>query len=488
VKSFKLFIAYIAVIPILLHFSVNAQSTAITELVADRYYLIVGAFKSEENAQKLFNQYRSQLLGSGLAIHPQTSMTYVFAFSSDSRTEAMTKLDQIKLLEGLSETWLYRHRPSASATITHVSSTSKEPADKKSDTEIPQPHHLAKLDIQKQVTEAALKENKSLSIDTITQLKVSLIPSSQKDQVFAQFQVNNAEAMKSPDTLKAESSPHPAFITKDGSLVMPTSPYKETLELLFQHDYDTPISEAEEELVVYFHVHNAISRGLESMPITIIDGDSERKLFYLEPHQKHVIRIPKSSLGNLQIVGVGKYFKRFTMDLDYYRLNEITSEKGSLITREGSLIKISVPVYRNSDPSLVADYSVFFQNGSAIFRTQSKFELNSMLELLKENEELTVVINGHTNGNSYGDLLKNIHDEFFKVSHQTVKAKGTAMELSEERAKMVKRYLIRNGISPNRIETKSWAGEKPLYKTMSYFGSFNGRAHIEIIQPEKISD
>jgi len=58
----------------------------------------------------------------------------------------------------------------------------------------------------------------------------------------------------------------------------------------------------------------------------------------------------------------------------------------------------------------------------------------------------------------------------------------SAKKLSELRAETVRNYLIRHGISKDRMELKGWGGKKMLYKKLDPEAIKNVRVEIEILE------
>jgi len=85
--------------------------------------------------------------------------------------------------------------------------------------------------------------------------------------------------------------------------------------------------------------------------------------------------------------------------------------------------------------------NVLFKRGSAIMIDVSFEELDGVVDMLKNNPEINIMLKGHTDGN--GDKLQNI-------------------KLSQERVETVKKYLVSNGISKKRINGIGLGGEEPI--------------------------
>ncbi|GAA4410361.1 PA14 domain-containing protein [Nibrella viscosa] len=84
---------------------------------------------------------------------------------------------------------------------------------------------------------------------------------------------------------------------------------------------------------------------------------------------------------------------------------------------------------------------VFFEQSNYVLRPESFTELNKLVQTLKTQPSLQIDIVGHTD--NVGDPRLNL-------------------ALSENRAKVVANYLIRNGIASDRLETKGYGGTRPI--------------------------
>lgn len=82
-----------------------------------------------------------------------------------------------------------------------------------------------------------------------------------------------------------------------------------------------------------------------------------------------------------------------------------------------------------------------FESGSAILKTNSYIVLNQIVAELKNNANLNLIIEGHTDNK--GDATKNLL-------------------LSKNRAKAVEDYIIKNGIDLKKISSNGFGGTKPI--------------------------
>lgn len=127
-------------------------------------------------------------------------------------------------------------------------------------------------------------------------------------------------------------------------------------------------------------------------------------------------------------------------------------------------------------------YNVYFFKDAAIMRPESRYEINNLLSMMKENTAYKILIHGHTNGNAAGKIIKmGKSNNFFSLSN-AVEGRGSAKKLSEERAKAIREYLIDQGISEERMEIKAWGGKRPLYDKNHSLAQLNVRVEIEIVE------
>jgi outer membrane protein OmpA-like peptidoglycan-associated protein len=72
-------------------------------------------------------------------------------------------------------------------------------------------------------------------------------------------------------------------------------------------------------------------------------------------------------------------------------------------------------------------------------------------------------------------------NDFFALSQKNKEGKGSAAQLSKERAAIIKRYLQFKGIDKERMEIKGWGGKQMLYQKDDPNAKRNVRVEIEIV-------
>jgi outer membrane protein OmpA-like peptidoglycan-associated protein len=125
---------------------------------------------------------------------------------------------------------------------------------------------------------------------------------------------------------------------------------------------------------------------------------------------------------------------------------------------------------------------VFFYNDAAVMLPESKFELNSLLQMMQENPAYKIRLHGHTNGNYHGKIIVMGETKNFFSLTGSKNTQGSAKDLSQARAEIIKDYLVSNGIEAGRIEVKAWGGKRPIYDKHSANAKRNVRVEVEILE------
>lgn len=125
---------------------------------------------------------------------------------------------------------------------------------------------------------------------------------------------------------------------------------------------------------------------------------------------------------------------------------------------------------------------IYFFRDAAVLRPESKYEVDHLVKILKENPTEKIRIHGHTNGNDKGKIIrmKKGSTNFFSLDN-TEEDFGSAVKLSELRATAIMDYLIANGIENKRMSIKAWGGKKAIYEVDDEKAEANVRVEIEVL-------
>jgi outer membrane protein OmpA-like peptidoglycan-associated protein len=212
--------------------------------------------------------------------------------------------------------------------------------------------------------------------------------------------------------------------------------------------------------------------------VDVIDEQKSRKLGTYKGNQQVNVLLPSSGNRKLGLIAdvFGYRKSQREIDLNARMEDDITIDENQDIVVPFELVRL-----QKGDISVM--YNVYFYKDAAIMRPESRYEVNSLLEMMKENPKYKIVIHGHTNGNAAGKIIEmgEGSKNFFSLTG-TKEGVGSAKKLSEERGNAIKAYLIDNGIDATRMEVRGWGGKKPIHDKMSNRAQENVRVEIEILE------
>jgi outer membrane protein OmpA-like peptidoglycan-associated protein len=147
----------------------------------------------------------------------------------------------------------------------------------------------------------------------------------------------------------------------------------------------------------------------------------------------------------------------------------------------GTTLVINFDLVRYHKGDLVTLFNVYFYNDASLMLPESKYELNSLLQMLQENPNYRIKLHGHSNGNYHGKIISVGPGKNLFSLTGSVQRMGSAKDLSFNRAEVVKAYLVSEGIDPERMELKGWGGRRPIYDKNSASARKNVRVAVEIL-------
>jgi len=247
---------------------------------------------------------------------------------------------------------------------------------------------------------------------------------------------------------------------------------KEPVEPVVETALDPTVSTKE----FYFSVTREDGAKADGAEITAIDPKTQRRESVFKGNENVTMRSFNQS-GDV----------RFECDLAGYRkivqsVNFKTPSVEDGVSIEGNRIIVPFQLVRlkKGDHSIL--YNVFFFKDAAIMRPESKVDLDGLLAMMKENPGYKIMIHGHTNGNAAGRILEaGESGDFFTLSGAK-EGRGSAKKLSLKRAEVIKEYLAKQGIDPEKMATKAWGGKKPIYDKHATLASANVRVEVEVLE------
>ena len=225
------------------------------------------------------------------------------------------------------------------------------------------------------------------------------------------------------------------------------------------------------------------SQTLREVPgfVTVVDATRNKVMKSVETNTVLDIPEPTTTTKNIILICDIFGFKKQQVSV---KIDEPLASGEPNVSKESDVTVVNFELTRHRKGDVLTMYHVYFYNDAAIMKPESKFELNSLLSMLKENENLEIRIHGHTNGNAPGKIIKLKEDDnnLFEVTANNIEDYGSAKELSWERSAIIAKYLINEGIDGKRMQMKGWGGKKMLHDKKDAQAKRNVRVEIEILK------
>ncbi|HZI25003.1 MAG TPA: OmpA family protein [Chryseolinea sp.] len=210
--------------------------------------------------------------------------------------------------------------------------------------------------------------------------------------------------------------------------------------------------------------------------IVAIDTEKTRKMGTYKANVP--VKLPNTKIKQVSFVCEVFGYRKVQRDVEYNNL-----EAEGIVRDENGAAIVPFELVRLQKGDIAVMYNVYFFKDAAIMRPESRYEISSLLEMLIENPKYKIRLHGHTNGGATGKIISMAKESqnFFSLNN-TKDGFGSARQLSEERAEVIRRYLITNAVDPSRIEVKAWGGKRPIHDKHSTRAQENVRVEVEILE------
>ncbi len=415
----------LAILMVTFQCTLNAQ----TKDIPKGYAVVVGAYSLNkvDLALKLTKHVSNLGYDARFGINEKGSLILVYIDHTDSFKEALAKMREVRQKENFEDTWVHVKTSEARLALT--------------------PEQKAKAD----KTTAVMKKEVVNSLDGIY-----------------------AERFK--DTEKDTEEVEVEKVTK---MEIETKQVAEAEEVQIAEE-EVIVKEEDDRLAVYFDLINTTNRQSIQGEVQIIDTERSKLLDVVESGQFVKINDPKNGTGQLTVIADVFGFRKQQKEFNYYNPIEGATNAEIYSTEKGPSIKFELVRYRKGD--IITMYNVFYFKDAAVMQPESKYEVNSLLNMLKENEGMKIKIHGHVNGKHAGPIISTFENNYFSLSDNNPKGVGSAKQLSKQRAETIRDYLVDQGISSERMDIKAWGGKRMLHDKNSTRAKQNVRVEIEILE------
>ena len=292
----------------------------------------------------------------------------------------------------------------------------------------------------------------------------------------------NIYGINNPDLPPSEDS---AAVVVENPVI--AAPKKDAMQLLEEKVIYKEKAEAKEkeeitleDFLSFMNLYNAANRNDVSGEIQIIDPVRASLLEVVESGSYVNLPDPNNRSGDLLLIADVFGYRKAQKKINYYEPLAVADGEDIQILADIFVVNFELVRYHVGD--IATMFNVYFFKDAAIMQPDSKYELKQLLEMMEENPHYRIRIHGHTNGKNPGPIIYHGEDDnLFALTEDDKKGFGSAKRLSKERAMVIKEYLVKNGIAPERMEVKAWGGRRMLYDKHSSQAKKNVRVEIEII-------
>jgi outer membrane protein OmpA-like peptidoglycan-associated protein len=231
---------------------------------------------------------------------------------------------------------------------------------------------------------------------------------------------------------------------------------------------------------VFLSLYHARNNRIVDGTVAVIDTDRSKQMTKVKGNEYLVLPDPKSKSGQLTLVCEAFGYRKVQQEINYPL--PLADTVKPYIDLMGTTLVINFDLVRYHKGDISTLYNVYFFNDAALMRGESKYELNSLLQMMQENPKYKIRLHGHTNGNYHGKIISMGPDKNFFSLDGSTQSTGSAKDLSNNRASVIKEYLVTNGIDATRMEVKAWGGKRPIYDKHSVNAQKNVRVEVEILE------
>lgn len=425
----KIFLATILMVAF--HF-VSAQ----TKDIPKGYAVVVGAYslKNVDLALKFTKYVADQGYEARFGINESGSLILVYIDHTESFKEAVAKMKEVRQKENFGDTWVHVKTSQARLTLT--------------------PEQQEKVE----KTTAVMKKE---VVNSLGDLYAERFKDSKEE----------SEATSEP---KLEKEDKPVVEEKKDA---------DTESVAVQEETDSVdaeiVAEDDGRLAVYFELINTTNQQPVQGEVQVIDTERSKLLDVVESGKYVKLNDPDNRTGQLTVIVDVFGFRKQQKEFNYYEPLKGATDADISKAEGGPVIKFDLVRYRKGD--IITMYNVFYFKDAAVMQPESKYEVNSLLAMLKENKGMTVKIHGHVNGKHPGKIISVDENNYFSLTDNNKTEIGSAKELSKQRAETIRDYLVEQGIDESRMEIKAWGGKRMLHDKHSTQAKQNVRVEIEIL-------
>ncbi len=231
---------------------------------------------------------------------------------------------------------------------------------------------------------------------------------------------------------------------------------------------------------VFLSLYNATNNQVIDGDIEVVDTERTRLITKVKGNTYLTLPNPGTKSGQLSLISSVFGFRKEQLEINYKNTEADTAR--AYVNLVGNFYMLNFGLSRIHKGDISTLYNVYFYNDAAIMLPDSKFQLNSLLQMFKENPNLKIILHGHTNGSGRGKIIyMGPSKDFFAITKDVVQGSGSSKELSVARAEVIREWLITNGVSDKGVTVKGWGGSRMIHDKNSVHARKNIRVDVEVV-------
>lgn len=230
---------------------------------------------------------------------------------------------------------------------------------------------------------------------------------------------------------------------------------------------------------VFLSLYNATNNQVIEGEVEVVNTETAKLITRVKGNTYITLPDPKTKSGQLTLISNTFGFRKEQLEINYKNTEADTLKP--YVTLVGNFYMINFGLNQIHKGDISTLYNVYFFNDAAIMLPESKYQLNSLLELMNKSSSMKITLHGHTNGSGGGKIIyMGPSKNFFAITKDVKNGSGSAKELSQARAETIREWLISQGIPEDRIDVKGWGGGRMVYDKNSAYARKNIRVDVEV--------
>lgn len=230
---------------------------------------------------------------------------------------------------------------------------------------------------------------------------------------------------------------------------------------------------------VFLSLFNATTNEVLDGEVDVVDAESAKLIKRVKGNEYLNLPNPSNKTGDILLVSSVFGFRNEETQINFKNTEADTVKPNIILV--GNYYMINFPLSKIHKGDISTLYNVYFFNDAAVMLPTSQYQLNNLLQLLRENPTYKIMLHGHTNGGGGGKIIHiGKSRNYFAITKDAVQSSGSAKELSEARAKVIKEWLIDQGVADARVGVKGWGGSRMIHDKNGVHARKNIRVDVEV--------